>query len=114
MKLLKRYSHAKSIVSYVFRVYDLPNIVLHLPAFVFIFITITANEPWIDMEHFEKYPYCGQVSTVNPSNSAQERVVNSKVSTESYRWVVRIARSNLQKDGTMEKSFCSGTVITNR
>ena len=85
-------------------------------ACVFILDTTIGDNSWIDKEYFEKYPYCGQMETENPSTekTGTGRVVNSKEFTESYRWVVLIKRANLQKDGKIDTTDCSGTVLTER
>ena len=105
----------KSKEKYVSCTHKLSKKVLFLSTLVLIFDTIfMANDPWIDKEHFEKYPYCGRMAIKNPSKAATKRIVNSFASTEYYRWVVRITRKNLKINGKMISSTCSGTVITER
>ena len=79
---------------------------------VFLFDLILADNSWIDQKHLEKYPFCGKMDI--PYIAATSRVVNSEEPTETYRWVVRIARFNRGKDGKMHPTSCSGSVITDR
>ena len=73
----------------------------------------TPDDSWIDKEHLELYPYCGQMKTKNTDGTAA-RIINSKESSESYRWVVRVGRKTLSKTMEMQSGDCSGTVITER
>ena len=101
------------------------QIALFLSTFILILCTYKADVSWVDKQHFEKYSYCGQMATENPSvastleNTSAEkiargRIANSRPSTESYRWVVRTKTSILKMDGTFKEGSCSGTVITKR
>ena len=72
-----------------------------------------ADDSWADEEHLKLYPYCGQMKHKDPSDAAT-RVVNSKASTESYRWVLRVTTTNLRKNNQLSISRCAGTVITKR
>ena len=76
----------------------------------------TADDSWIDEEHLKLYPYCGKMTTKNPSG-ATTRVANSEASKESYRWAVRVTKKTLQNTkpiASMFESLCSGTIITER
>ena len=101
------------------------HMALLLLIFVMIFCPNMADVSWVDRQHFEKYPYCGQMpsekltvaSTLENlpgKKTARGRITNSKPFTESYRWVVRVRISNLNTDGTFSEDDCSGTVITER
>ena len=76
--------------------------------------TLSYNRPIkpIDEKHLEKYPFCGRMKT--PSMEALGRVVNSDEPKDYYRWVLRITRDNLNTDGRMHRSRCSGSVVTER
>ena len=75
----------------------------------------TPDDSWIDEEHLELYPYCGQMKTKNTDDGTDaSRIINSKESSESYRWVVRVRRKSLKFTKKMQASHCSGTVITER
>ena len=74
----------------------------------------TPDDSWIDEEHLELYPYCGQMKTKNTDDGTNARIINSKESSESYRWVVRVRRKSLLKTRKMRATSCTGTVITER
>ena len=74
----------------------------------------TPDDSWIDKEHLELYPDCGQMKAKNTDDGTNARIINSKESSESYRWVVRVRRKSLKFTKKMQASHCSGTVITER
>ena len=65
----------------------------------------------IDKDHLKKYPYCG---SMHYSPDVQSRAVNAKDAKHLYRWVLLLGRSNIQKDGEFKKTWCQGSVITER
>ena len=96
---------------------DLLRKAILLSMFVCSFDAIqTPDDSWIDEEHLELYPYCGQMKTKNDQDDATDaaRITNSKESSESYRWVVRVRRKSLLKTRKMRATSCTGTVITER
>ena len=74
--------------------------------------TNSADESDIDPEHLKEYPYCGVLK--EPTDEGKGRAVNSKDSTENYRWVVLLIRTTEQKRGSHGTYSCTGTVITDR
>jgi hypothetical protein len=75
-------------------------------------LTVTLDaDSMIDKEHLMKYSYCGKMKTPVKIGG---RVANSKTAEEDYRWVVFIKRKNLNINGRMDPTGCSGTVITDR
>ena len=94
---------------------DLLRKAILLSMFVCSFDAIqTPDDSWIDKEHLELYPYCGQMKAKNTDDGTNARIINSKESSESYRWVVRVRRKSLLKTRKMRATSCTGTVITER
>ena len=73
-----------------------------------------ADDPLIDNDHLEQYPFCGKMNYPGSDNGASARAVNSMDDEDNYRWVALILRQNKQKDGSMKTHRCSGTIITDR
>ena len=81
----------------------------------------------IDNEHLAEYPYCGSMnyegSQYSGSPIQQEgcvgcmgRAVNANYSSDStqYRWLVLLEMRNMNANGVVEHSTCTGSVITDR
>ena len=85
---------------------------MRLAFLMFLLRTLVADNSVIDEKHLETYPFCGKMNFRNPNPMG--RVVNSKEASETYRWVVRITQTNLHKGNSLEISYCSGSIITER
>lgn len=75
-----------------------------------------AYEYMIDKDQLKQYPYCG--SMYHSPDGAAGRAANAKNAKKDYRWQVGLLRANLQTKGnlpkTYKKTYCSGSVITDR
>ena len=89
------------------------NLVLLLVC-IYLFGICLADDSLIDNDHLQQYPFCGKMNYPGSANGASARAVNSMDDEDNYRWVVLSLRHNKQRDGSMETSICSGTIITER
>ena len=77
--------------------------------------------PWsspkvkIDKDHLTEYPYCGSMHyNFSEYASSSSKAVNAKDSTSRYRWLVVLEMENMRLTGVLERSTCTGSVITDR
>ena len=76
----------------------------------------------IDNDHLAEYPYCGSMHYVESTYSTEQRcqqgcigrAVNAKNTTNWHRWLVVLEMENMQTNGDVETSTCTGSVITDR
>ena len=88
---------------------------------------MSSDQVLMDNDHRAKYPYCGSMnyegSQYSGSPIQQEgcvgcigRAVNANYSSDStkYRWLVLLEMRNMNVNGVVEHSLCTGSVITDR
>ena len=92
--------------------FRLVQLQLLMATFFCLFLTLKAINPKIDDDHVRQYPFCGSMNNQLPSSGNTGRVVNSEPARDNFRWTVYIIRNNLQLDGNVHESKCTGSVIT--
>ena len=69
-----------------------------------------SDNSMIDIDHLQRYPFCGSMDYTGNIRTPTARVVNSKIPEEIYRWTVL----QIRRTYDYHQSDCSGTIITDR
>ena len=87
---------------------------------------MSSDQVLMDNDHRAKYPYCGSMNYEGSHYSRDReqdgcvgcigRAVNANYSSDStkYRWLVLLEMRNMNVNGEVEQSLCTGSVITDR
>ena len=78
-----------------------------------IIMNVDADNSNIDINHLKLYPYCGSMNGAEQS-TASGRISNTKAAEIHYRWVVKVVRSNMNTQGNLDETTCTGSIITDR